>query len=141
MEGCPLFWGLAVGYGTSANIPVANLYTITGMDVAADLVTGIWVEVVATVRVGAVGVMLEGIGWASTLTVYLLLASTVPLLFSLVLSPRAFLVMGLLFWGQVLVLGCGWVGHGCVCCSWVWGWGLVWDQAFPLIPNMFSSFR
>ena len=49
-----MFWGLAVGYGTSANFPVANLYTMTGMDSAVDLATGVWVEVVATVGVGAI---------------------------------------------------------------------------------------
>ena len=44
------------------------------MNVVADLVTGIWVEVVATVGVGAVefteavGVGMVGMGWASTLT-------------------------------------------------------------------------
>ena len=57
MEGFPSFWSLAVGYGTSANFPVANLYTVTSVDaVAVDNITDIWVEVVATVGVGAVGV-------------------------------------------------------------------------------------
>ena len=37
----PLFWGLVVGRGTSANFPVANLYTITGIDSAVDLTTGV----------------------------------------------------------------------------------------------------
>ena len=70
MEGCSSFWGLAVGYGTSANFPVANLYTMTSMDSAVDLTTGVWVEVVVTVGVGAVeftGVVrvgLVGMGWA-----------------------------------------------------------------------------
>ena len=113
MEGCPLFWGLAFGHGTSANFPVANLYTITGIDaVAVDLVTGVWVEVVATVGVGAVGVGMEGIDWVSTLTLYLLLVSIVLLLLSLALSPWAFVVMGLLFQGGALVL---------VLCKVVWG--------------------
>ena len=49
----PSFWSLVVRYWTSAICPVANLYTITSIDVAVDLVTGIWVEVVATVWVGA----------------------------------------------------------------------------------------
>ena len=73
------------------------------MDVAADLVTDIWVEVVATMGVGAVdctgavGVVVTC--WASTLTLYLLLASMVLFLLSLALGPGAFLIMG-------LVLGC-----------------------------------
>ena len=64
------------------------------MDVAADLVTVIWVEVVATVGVGAVdctgavGVVVTD--WASTLTLYLLLASMVLFLLSLALDPGAF---------------------------------------------------
>ena len=61
--------GLLIGHGTSANRPVANLYTITGIDVAVNLVTGIWVEVVATVEVGAaeftgaVSVVVVGKDW------------------------------------------------------------------------------
>ena len=51
------------------------------MDVVTDLVIGIWVEVVAAVGAGAVeftGAVGEaGTGWASTLTLYFLLASTV----------------------------------------------------------------
>ena len=129
-EGCPSFWCLAVGYGTSADFPAANLYTITSMDaVAADLVTGIWVEVVGTMGVGAVGVEVEGIGWASPLTLYLLLASMV------------LLVTCLGSWGfsshGVGVLGVG-TGAWLVMAG-VGAW--VWDQAFPLVPNMFSSFR
>ena len=90
------------------------------MDAVADLTTGIWVEIVATVGVGAVeftgavGVGVVDKGWESTLTLNLPLASTVLLLLSLVLGPGVFLGMGLLFWGSELVLGCGWVGHGWV---------------------------
>ena len=82
------------------------------MDVAADLVTGIWLEVVATVGVGAVeftgvvGVVVTG--WASTLPLYLLLVSTVLFLLSLALGPGAFLIMGLVL---------GWNDHGWVCCG------------------------
>ena len=85
------------------------------MDVAVDLVTGIWVEVVATVAVGAVGV--EGVGWVSTLTLYFLLVIMVlfPLSGTFVLGPGALLTMGLVL---------GWTGHGLACCSLVWGWGL-----------------
>ena len=75
----PLFWGLDVRHETSANCQVANLYTVTGMDVAVDLVTDVWVEVVATVVVGVVEftgevvVGMEGVGLVITLTLYLLL--------------------------------------------------------------------
>ena len=64
----PSFWGLVIGYGTSANCMVANVYALTSIDVAVDLVTGIWVKVVATVEVGvgeftgAVGVVVVGTG-------------------------------------------------------------------------------
>ena len=37
----PSFWGLVVRHGTSANCPVANLCTVTGIDVVVDLVTGV----------------------------------------------------------------------------------------------------
>ena len=47
-------WGLPVGCWTSANCPVANVYTITGIDAAVDLTIDIWVEAVPTVGVGAV---------------------------------------------------------------------------------------
>ena len=111
MEGWPSFWGLQQIF------LLVNLYTITGMDAAAvDLVTGIWVEVVVTVGVGAVGFGVDGIGWVSTHTLYLLLVSTDLLLYSLALGPRALLVIRLVFWGWALSFGCGWVHHG-----WVWG--------------------
>ena len=90
MEGCPSFWGLAVRYETSANFPVANLYTMTSMDSAVDLTTCILMEAVVTAGVGAVGVGLVGMGWTSTLTLYLLLASMVLLLLSLVLGSWGF---------------------------------------------------
>ena len=80
--------------------------------------------------VDAVGVGVVGVGWAITLTLYLLLGSMVPLLLSFVLGPGAFLVMGLLFWGLALVLGCDWV-----CCSWVWDWEL------GLVPRLPSNSR
>ena len=110
--------------------PFAKLYTITGMDMAEDFTMGVWVEVVATVWVdtvgveftGTVGVGVVGMGWAITLTLYLLLVSTLVLLFfSFILGPGAFLVMGLLFWGGALVLG--W--------SWVWDWGLGLGPSLP----------
>ena len=128
----PSFWGLLVGHGTSANCPVANSYTITGIDVAVDLVTGIWVQLVATVGIGAaeftgaVGVVIVGTGWARTLTMYPLLVITVLFLLSLGFGAGAFQTMGLVL---------GWVGHGWVCCGWdccgwVWGWGLGFGPSF-----------
>ena len=77
VEGFSSSWGFPVGYGISSNFPCARLYTVTGMDVAADFATGIWVVAVkvATVEVGSAGrigfigkVGLAGIGWAITLT-------------------------------------------------------------------------
>ena len=72
----PSFTGLVVRHRTSANCPGANVHTVTSIGVAVDLVTGIWVEVVATVRVeaaeftGVLGVVIIGTGWARTLTMY-----------------------------------------------------------------------
>ena len=90
-------WGLPVGCGTSANSPVANLYTITDIDAAADPITGICVEAVATVGVGAVGVVVVDTAWARTLTLYPLLTITVIFLLSIALGPGAFLTIGLEF--------------------------------------------
>ena len=50
------------GHGTSLNFLVARLYTITGIDIAVDLVTGIWVDVVATVGAGVVEFSWSGCG-------------------------------------------------------------------------------
>ena len=111
------------------------------MDMAVDFTMGIWLEVLATAEIGIVGVKLTGVvgigvvgmGWAITLTLYLLSASTLVLLFFCydILGPGDFLVMWLLFWGGALVLGCGWVGIS------VW----VWDQTYPLILVTSSSSR
>ena len=95
-------WGLPDGYGISAKCPVANLYTIIGIDATADHTIGIWVEAVATVGVGAVGVVVVGTvgvgtGWARTLALCPLLAIMVLFLLSLALVPGAFLVIGLEF--------------------------------------------
>ena len=97
------------------------------MDVAVDLTPGIWVEAVATVGVGAGGVVVVGTVWARTLSLYPILVIMVFFLLSLALGPGAFLIMGLVL---------GWVGHGWVCCSWVccgwvWGWGLGLGPSFP----------
>ena len=55
-EGCPPFWGLAVGLGASANCPVARLCTVTSMVVVANLVVCILVDVVAIVGEVVVGI-------------------------------------------------------------------------------------
>ena len=98
--------------------------------VAADLVTSIWVEVVAIVELGAVGIGMEGIGWVSTLTFYLFLVSMVLPLLSLAFGPGAFLVMRLVFGEQALVLGFGWV----------WGWGHSLGAKLSSTSNTFSYF-
>ena len=94
------------------------------MDVAVDLVNGVWVEVVATVGAGAVEVGVEGVDWVSTLTLYLLLVIMVLFLLSrtFVSGLGAFLTMGLVF---------GWAGHSWVCCSWVRGQDLGLRPSFP----------
>ena len=96
------------GHGTSLNFPVARLYTITGMDSAVDLFTGIWVLTVATVGAGVVEVGVEDIGWVSTFTLYPLLVIMVLLLLSFALGPGAFLMMRLVL---------GWAGHSLDCCG------------------------
>ena len=125
----PSFWGLIVGCGTSANCPIANLYTVTSIDSAVDLTIGVWVLTVATMGAGALEVWVEGLGLVSTLTLYLLLAIIVLFLFSgtFVSGPGAFLTMGLVL---------GWAGHGWCCCrwvfcGWVWGWGLDLGPGLP----------
>ena len=71
-----------MGHGTSANCPVANLYTVTSIGSAVDLTDGVWVLTVAIVGVGVVEVGMEGVGWLSTLTLYFLLAIMVLFLLS-----------------------------------------------------------
>ena len=56
------FGGLVVGHGTSENCPVANLYSVTCIDVAVNLVTGVWGEVVATAG-GVQQNLLEWLWW------------------------------------------------------------------------------
>ena len=96
------------------------------MGVVADLVTGVLVEVVATMGAGALeftGAVGEvGTGWASILTLYFLLVSMIFFLLSLALGPGAFLIKGLVL---------GWVGLSLVCCGCVWGWDLVLGPSFP----------
>ena len=90
---------------TLANCPIASLYTVTGIESAIDVTIGVWVLRVATMGVGVVEVGVEGLGWASTLTLYLLLAIMVLLLFSVMfaLGPGDFLTLGLVL---------GWASHG-----------------------------
>ena len=98
---------------------------------AADFTMGIWVEVVATVGVcaigveftGTVGVGVVGMGWAITFTLYLPLAGTlVLLLFHSSWVLGLFWSWGCYLWRGALVLGCGWV----------WGWGLGLE---PILPS------
>ena len=114
-----LFRDLVVGHGTSANCPIANLYTVTSIDSVVDLTIGVWVLTVATVGAGAVEVGMEGVGWASTLTLYLLLAIMVFLLLSgtFVLGPWGFPVSGVGAWLSwswlvLLLMGLFWLGLG-----------------------------
>ena len=67
---------------TSANCPIANLYTLTSIDSAVDLTIGVWVLTVATMGAGVVGVGVEDVGWLSTLTLYLILTIVVLFLLS-----------------------------------------------------------
>ena len=67
------FRDLVVGCGTSANCPMASLCIVTGIDSAVDLI-GVCVLTVTIMKVGAVKVGVESADWASTLTLYLLLA-------------------------------------------------------------------
>ena len=131
----PLFWGLVVRHGTSANCPVANLYTVTGMDVAVDLVTGICMEVVATAWVGAaeftgavwVVVHRYRLGKDSHLVPSFSYHSPLPLVRDICLWS----------WGFSkhrvgVCLGSSWLGLlWLVCCSWVWGGGLGFGPGFP----------
>ena len=113
------FMDLVVGCGTSANCPMASLCIVTGIDSAVDLTIGVCVLTVTTMGAGAVEVGVEGVGWVSTLTLYLLLAIMVFLLLSVtfVLGPGDFLTLGfVLCWA-----GHGWFCCNLVCCSWVWG--------------------
>ena len=80
--------GLSCGMGIPSNLPCARLYTVTGIDVAADFATGIWVVAVVLTTLGlgsAGGVGLVGIGWAITLTLNLLFTGALALFFLLCL--------------------------------------------------------
>ena len=65
-----------------SKLPIANLCTITGTDSAMYLTGGVCMLTVATMGVDMIEVGLEGVGWVSTLTLYLLLAIMVFLLLS-----------------------------------------------------------
>ena len=60
------FRDLVVGCGTSANCPIANLYTITGTDSAVSLTFGVCVLTVATMGASVDEVWVEIVGWVST---------------------------------------------------------------------------
>ena len=102
--------------GTSANCPIANLYTVTGIESAVDLTIGVWVLTVANMGVGAVDVGVESVGWASTLTLYHLLATMVLLLSSgtFVLGAGDFLpgVGNWLGWSWLVLLQLSWLWLG-----------------------------
>ena len=101
-EGISSTWGLPVGQGIPSIFPCAKLYTVSGMDVGADFTIGVWVVAVemaamgvgSSGRIGFMGkVGVTGIGWAITLTLYLLFTGTLPLLFfSAFLDTKVFLV-------------------------------------------------
>ena len=116
VRGCTLSWGLVVRQGTSANCPVANLYTITSMDVVVDFVTGVWLEVMATMGAGAVeftgAVGMVGTGWASTLTLYFLLLNTVFFSFVTCLGSWDLSNNGVGAWVGWSQLGLLWMGLG-----------------------------
>ena len=110
-EGCPPFWGLAVGLETSANCPVASLCIVTGTAVVANHVVCIWVDVVAVI-----GAVVVGMGWFRTLTLYPLLVITVLFLLSHALG---------------LVLGCDCVCCGQFCVDWIWDRDLGFGPSLP----------
>ena len=111
---------MVVGCGTLANCPMASLCIVTSIDCAVDLTIGVCVLIVATMKVGAVEVGVEGVDWVSTLTLYLLLAVIGFLLLSFTLGAGDFLTLGLVLgWGGLcwfccIQTCCNWVG-----CSWV----------------------
>ena len=100
---------LVVGCGTLANHPMASLCIVTSLDSAVDLTIGVCVPTVATMGAGVVEVGVEGVGWVSTLSLYILLDITLFLLLSLTLGAGDFLTL-------VLVLG--WAGLCWFCCTW-----------------------
>ena len=128
-----------MGWGFPLNFPFAELYIVTGMDVAADFTMGALVHAVEVATVGVhtfgiefigadiVGVV--GMAWAITLTLYLLFTGALVLFFSAILGLGIFLVKELMFWEGALV-------HGCSC---VWGWALGLGPSFPPIIGMSSS--
>ena len=110
---------LVVGGGTLANCPMASLCIVTSIDSAVDLTIGVCVLTVATMGAGAVEVGVEGVGWVSTLTLYLLLAIIIFLHLLLMLGARDFLTLGLVLGlASLCCFCCTWT-----CCSWIGcGW-------------------
>ena len=123
------FMDLVLGHGTSANCAMASLCIVTGIDSALDLTIDVCVLTVTTMGAGAVEVGVEGVGWVSNFTLYLLLAIMVFLLLSVtfILGSGDFLMLGfVLGWA-----GLGWFGCIWVCCGWVLGWGLDLGPSLP----------
>ena len=115
VEGPSPSWKLGVGLGIPLTLLWDRLYTVTGIDMAPDLVTGVWVVAVEVVTV-AVGsacgigftgkVWLVGIFWAITLTLNLLLTGALVLLFfSTFLGVGAFLGKEFVLGEDILVYG------------------------------------
>ena len=118
---------------------MASLCIVTSIDSAVDLTIGVCVLTVTTMGVVAVGVGEEGVGWVSTLTLYLLLAIRVflPLSVTFILGPGDFLTLGfVLGWAGLNWFHCIWVS-----CGWVWTGVWTWDQVSLPVLGMFSSSR
>ena len=134
-EGLVLLFGdLGVGWGISANCPIANLYTITSIDSIVDLAIGVCVLTVATMG-GAVEGGVESVGWMSTLTLYLLLVVMVFLLLSgmFVLGPGDFLTLGLVRLVMADFVANKFAVTGFFVGAWTW-----YQVSLPIL-SMFSS--
>ena len=123
---------LVVGCGTLANCPMASLCIVTSIDSAVDLTIGVFALRVTTMEAGAIEVGVEGVGWVSTLTLYLLLAIIVFLPLSFTLGSGDFLTLGLvLCWAGLCWFCCIWTCCDWVGCSWILGWVLDLGPSLP----------
>ena len=130
----PLSGVFLVGRELHQIFPFAKLYTITGMVMAADFTTAIWVEVVATVggrhSLGQIHWHSWSWGGKYALDNYPYFISSFgghsdsSLLF-IHLGSWGFSSHGLLFWGGMQVLGCVW----------------VWSCGLGLVPSLSSNSR